>query len=184
MTGQAMTLRVHGATTTEVLNLLVADLPDVVRVRVDGALVAEGVWVVARLETREDGVVMLEGSCARGCVFARSWPAAWTLHQQSFDDGVGFESIRVSRGDEVLWSLVQMPDGDLLAKRGGELVARDELTDDMTFASFCERHLPSLAATLGEAAVLLSETDTAPPGTLPRPAPFRHRPREDDELDF
>ena len=179
-----MTLRVHGATTTEVLKLIVGDLPSVVRIRLDGAVVAEGVWIVTRLESREDGVVVLEGNCARGCVFARSWPAEWVLLRHSFDLGLGFESICISRGEEDLWSLVQTTDCELVAERGREILAREALTSSVTFEAFYEKHFPSIAATLGEAAVLLSETDTAPPGTHPPHATFRHHPREEDELDF
>lgn len=173
-------VRVWGATATEVLSACVSQARwvSIDHHLVLGPMTHEGI-TVHYLQTRTDGVVVM--GCDGGTP-SFSAPASWVIFQStSCSKGIDYESLVVRRGDEVLASLTEGPDGDLEVKHagaivesieqrwteGGEPIPREKAT---TFAQLVEKWLPVIAADLGEARVVLtSEGDLASPPAAPTP---------------
>jgi hypothetical protein len=122
---------------------------------------------------RHDGVVELHvwDSSSVGAL-----PAEWLVYREtSFSRGIDYESVDITLGHEILLSLREGPDGELVAQAGGQVIeeirrrwAEDGSRlpaegDDVTWPIFRSRHLRRVAPTLGEAAVVLSDEDTASP---------------------
>lgn len=168
------TFRILGASAVEVLQTVVGQLPVTARVTLGhGGLIVDERWCIDGLEARNDGVVVLHvhDSASVGAL-----PATWLVYKESScSRGIDYESIDITRGGEILLSLVEMPDGDLVARVGDRVIEeiRRPWTEDgeripaegdeVTWAVFRDRHLARIAPSLGDGAVVLSAADTAPP---------------------
>src|SRR5689334_3348166 len=100
------TFRILGATATEVLQVVVGQLPSAARVTLGrSGLIVDERWCVDSLETRNDGVVVLHvhNSASVGAL-----PATWLVYKESScSRGIDYETIDVTRGGEILLSLVE-----------------------------------------------------------------------------
>lgn len=156
-------VRVWGATAAELLSACAAGA-DVVSIDPYLVLTTAGrSRTVHSLRTRTDGVVELVADGGAPSFVAPSWIV---FQSTSCSKGIHYEAVRLWRGDEVLLSVVEDPDGNLEVRRAGtvvesipqawtaegEPIPREKPT---SFGDLVDKWLSVIAAELGEGAAVL-----------------------------